>query len=92
MTSNSICVFDTDFLYGLFVAKALKILLQLESIDYKQLFFGKSDDRELIEEFKRYKSKKISIVDCSNLMLARKLNAKIVIFDKFNPSEILIQL
>ena len=56
------------------------------------MLFRSAEDVELLEEFKKYQSKKISIVDCSNLILARKLNAKIASFDKFYPSEILVQL
>jgi predicted nucleic acid-binding protein len=70
--------------------RALFILDQLMDISFEEYFIEQKDDVEIMKEFSSHSSKKISVVDCANLVLARKLKAKIASFDKFYPEEILI--
>jgi predicted nucleic acid-binding protein len=69
---------------------ALNALSQIETIGSVIYFIEQKDDVEIMKEFSSHSSKKISVVDCANLVLARKLKAKIASFDKFYPEEILI--
>lgn len=48
-------------------------------------------EKEIWSEFYSHHKKNISFVDCANLVLARKLKAKIASFDSFYPLEILLR-
>jgi predicted nucleic acid-binding protein len=70
--------------------RALIILDQLMDISFEEYFVEQKDDAVIMKEFMSHNSKKISIVDCANLVIAKKLNAKIASFDKFYPENLMI--
>ena len=71
---------------------AKNILSEMEVFNSQIFYVDERVDPEIWSEFNKYSKKNISLVDCANLVYARKLNAKIASFDKFYPSEILVQL
>lgn len=68
------------------------VLEELEGFIPQIFFVDQKIDSEIWEEFDRHSKKNISLVDCANLVYARKLNAKIASFDTFYPQELLVQL
>lgn len=68
---------------------AKQVFQELDGFDPQIFFIDQSNDAEIWKEFNKYSKKNISLVDCANLVFARKLNAKIASFDRFYPPEML---
>ena len=69
---------------------ALNALHQINTIGATIYYIEQKDDTAIIKEFMSHQTKKISVVDCANLILAKKLNTKIASFDRFYPDEVII--
>lgn len=64
---------------------------QFHTIPFTFLPLFEKDEKDVWQEFYSYQKKGISLVDCANLVMARKLNLKIASFDKFYPRELMCQ-
>jgi predicted nucleic acid-binding protein len=70
--------------------RALEILEELMTVEFREYFIDQKDDEILLKEFQSHTTKNISTVNCGNLVIAKKLKAKIASFDKFYPAEYLV--
>ena len=72
--------FDHDF--------AVEVSLSLEDYGVSVLEMTTDDYKQAWEEFANYTKRGTSFFDCANLVMARKLKAKIASFDQFYPEDI----
>ena len=69
---------------------AKQVLSELDGFDPQIFFVDEQSEAEIWAEFHRHSKKNISLIDCANLVFARKLRAKIASFDQFYPAEFLV--
>jgi predicted nucleic acid-binding protein len=74
--------------FGSLLAK--EILENLTLFDPQEVFFDEIETEKIWKLFWSFQKKRISFVDCSNLLLAQKYNCKIASFDQFYPKEMLL--
>ncbi len=70
---------------------AKDIFEEIKIFDAQIIYVDEKMEHEIWEEFHKYDKKNISLVDCSNLVYARRLKASIASFDKFYPEEFLVK-
>ena len=63
-------------------------LIDWTALNY--IFIDQDLENKSIEMYRSQTRKNISTVDCTNLVLAKKLNCKIASFDQFYPKEYLL--
>jgi predicted nucleic acid-binding protein len=69
---------------------ALNLLEELYTLNIQEYYIEQKDDDAIMKESMSHQTKKISVVDCANLVIAKKLNAKIASFDRFYPDNMMI--
>lgn len=69
---------------------AKSFLEDINSFNIQRVFVDDSLEEEVLAVFSSQIKKNISFVDCSNLVIAKKYNYKILSFDKFYPKELLV--
>ena len=68
---------------------ALEILQLFSEIPIQKIILTEEEKSLVWEDFFSYSKKNISFIDCANLVMAKKIQAKIASFDKFYPKKYL---
>lgn len=71
---------------------AVQVLNDMNNLPIKFVEIDRSMEDDIWSEFFQHKKKRVSFVDCANLVIAQKGKMKIASFDKFYPKEILISV